>query len=142
MTATLSTARDQLETRLQDTTNLIWSTDTLDEALRAALGELSKAYGTPVTLKDLDSALLTNYDDLDHHVLLEGAVAYALRFRLINKFDQGYPAKEDPEDIARAAAERMDHFQGLLTQVRLRKYAESTDAPYSPWAWDEGRDFS
>jgi hypothetical protein len=36
----------------------------------------------------------------------------------------------------------MTLFQSLLTQIRLRRFAESTDTPYSQWEWDEGTDFS
>lgn len=142
MTATLSTARDQVEVRLQDITNLIWSTETIDEALRAALADLSTAYGTTLSLKDLDGAAATTYEGLDQNVFFVGAVAYALRFRLIKRFDQAYPSREDPDDLANGAISQMNIFQSLLTQVRLRRFSESTDSPYSLWEWDEGSDFS
>ena len=142
MTATLSTARDQVKTRLQDITNLIWSTETIDEALRAALSALSSAYGTAVDLKVLDSASSTTYEDLDHNALLVGAVAYSLRFRLIKRFDQAFPSREDSAVLAKGADSQLNHFQLLLTQVRLRRFLESTDMPYSQWEWDEGSDFT
>lgn len=142
MSFTLSTARTQVEQRLEDTANLIWSENTIDEALRSALAELSNTYGSAVALKDLDSALLTTYDDLDHNTLIIGAVAYALRFRLINKLDEHFPTLEDPDDLFRIATNQMTLFQSLLTQIRLRRFAESTDTPYSQWEWDEGTDFS
>ena len=142
MTDTLTTARDQVEIRLQDMTNLVWSTDTIDEALRAALGDLSSAYGLPQSLKDLDSAESTSYEATDHQTLLVGAVAYALRFRLIKRFNQAFPVRDDPDVLAEAASLQMDHFQSLLMQTRLRRFSESTDLPYSLWEWDEGSDFS
>ena len=141
MTATLSTARDQVEIRLQDITNLIWTSDTIDEALRSALGDLSTAYGSVLALKDLDGAASTTYEEIDHNTLLVGAVAYAMRFRLIKRFDQAFPIREDPEDLAEGGISQLKHFQSLLTQVRLRRFSESADSPYSQWEWDEGSHF-
>jgi hypothetical protein len=142
MPATLSTTRDQVEQRLGDASNLIFSTETIDEALRAALLDLSGAYGTQVYLKDLDSALATTFDELDHNVLLVGAVAYCLQFRLINKFDQAYPTREDPDELARASGQVFTQFRTLLERVRSRMLALSSDHPYSQWEWEEGEGFS
>ena len=142
MPPTLSTARDQVEMRLQDAANLIFSTDTIDEALRAALSDLSNTYSTTVTLKDLDGALLTTFDDLDLHTLLVGAVAYCTRFRLVGKFEEASPIREHPEDLARWATEFMEEFHGLLTHVRLRRFHQAVESPYSQWDWEEGKAFS
>ncbi len=49
MAHTLASVRDQLENRLADSTNLIFSTAVLDESIRAALNEISNAYGTAQT---------------------------------------------------------------------------------------------
>jgi hypothetical protein len=43
MSATLTTLRDRVERILSDTANAIWSTDDVDEAIRQALHEYSKA---------------------------------------------------------------------------------------------------
>jgi hypothetical protein len=142
MTATLSTARDQVEIHLQDLTNLIWSTTTIDEAMRAALAELGNAYGASLSLEGLDGALLTTYDELDHNTLLVGTVAYALRFRLVDKIDLASPTRVENQVLLKHAALQMAMFQSLLTQVRLRRFAVSGDCPYSQWEWDEGRTFS
>jgi hypothetical protein len=128
--------------RLQDIANLIWTADTIDEALRAALGDLSNAYGVSLTLKDLDSEAETSYEAIDHNTLLVGAVANALRFRLVKRFDQTYPQRENPEGLANWATIQMNLFQSLLMQTRLRRFSESTDHPFSAWEWEEGKDFS
>ena len=142
MSINLTTVRDQVEMRLQDAANLIFSTDTIDEALRAALGELSDAYGAAVTLKDLDGALETTFDDLDTHTLLVGAATYCLRFRLVGKYEEASPIREHPEDLARWATDLMEEFQALLTHVRLRRFHQAADHPYSQWEWEEGSNFS
>ena len=133
MAITLATARDQLETRLVDATNLIFATSTLDEAFRASLGEVSNTYGSDVTLKDLDSAPATTFDDVDFVAVMVGATAFALRFRLFNKFEEVSPIREHPEDLAKWATEAMEEFQGLLTHIRLRRFQESSDHPYTAW---------
>ena len=90
MPPTLSSIRDQVEINLMDTSNLIWSTTILDEALRAALLDLGRVYGEELTLKDLDSATTTNVADEDLYVLVKGAVAHALIFRSVG------PLKKTP----------------------------------------------
>ena len=100
MTITLTSVRDQVETRLQETANLIFSTDTIDEALRGSLYELSSSYGAAQTLSGLDGASSTTFEDQDLNTLILGAVAYALRFRLVGKFEEASPihhlTKDDP----------------------------------------------
>ena len=142
MAATLATARAQVEERLIDPTNLIYATATLDEALKAALGEISNAYGSAVALKDLDGAAATTFDDEDLIALITGAAAYALRFRTIEKYEEASPTREDLDEIARIAAVTMEEFQGLLTHIRLRRFQESLENPYTSWDWDEGDSFS
>ncbi|MEA3326686.1 MAG: hypothetical protein U9R53_05180 [Chloroflexota bacterium] len=142
MTDTLSSVRDQVETRLQDPSNLIFSTDTIDEALSAALAELSNAYGSSQTLKDLDGAASTTFEDADLNTLIVGAIAYCLRFRFIGKVEEASPDREKPLDLAKYATETMHEFQSLLTHVRTRRFYEAVDHPYSQWEWDEGSDFS
>jgi methyltransferase-like protein len=142
MAATLATVRDQLEYRLSDATNLIFSTNVLDEAIRAALNEVSNAYGEAVTLNGLDAAAATTFDDIDLNTLIVGAMAYACRFRLIGKFEEASPVREHPDDLANWATEFMNHFLALTTQIRLRKFQEATTGPHSAWDWEEGDNFS
>lgn len=143
MPITLSSVRDQLERQLFDTANLTWPADVLDEALRAALADLSTmAYGIPLTLQDLDGALLTTFEEHDLACLVAGGAAYSLRFRLTRKFEEAIPSTETPLDLAQWAKDAMDHFQSLLTLVRLRKFHQSLNQPYAGWTWEEGSDFS
>jgi hypothetical protein len=41
--STLAEIRDRVEAKLLDETNVVWSTDTIDEAIRTALDEYSLA---------------------------------------------------------------------------------------------------
>lgn len=142
MPPTLATVRDQLENRLVDATNLIFATTILDEAIRAALGEISIAYGEAQTLNGLDAAAATSFDDLDLNALLVGGMAYACRFRLIGKFEEASPDREHPEDLAKWATQFMHEFLAITSGIKLRKFQESTSTPYDDWEWDEGTDFT
>jgi len=142
MSITLSAIRDQVETRLSDSSNLIFATSTLDEAIRAALSEIATAYGSDLTLEDLDSATATTMEDQDQNALITGAVAFALRFRLIGKFEEAFPDRNNPENLASAATAVMNHFQSMLIQIRLRRFQSASDHPYTAWDWDEGSDFT
>jgi len=142
MTATLTTIRDQVEAHLDDASNLIWSTDSLDEAIRTALVELSRVSGTDLTLSGLDGAAETTLPDQDDHVLILGAVAYALQFVAAGDI-KSLPLSDDakPQALTMLIKQRMDAFHDLLEKVRVRYLQESADHPYSQWEWDEGEDF-
>ena len=141
MAHTLTTVRDQLETRLEDATNLIFSTAALDEAIRASLAEISNAYGTALTLNGLDAAAATTIEDVDIHALLVGGMAHACRFRLMSKFEEASPVREHPEDLATWATQFMHEFLALATLIKLRKFQKASTAPHTEWDWDEGTDF-
>jgi len=85
---TLASIRDQIETRLVDEVNLVFRTQMLDEAIRAALAGLSDALGAVHTLADLDGALETTLEARDLSVLVAGGAAFALSFRLVGKSEK------------------------------------------------------
>ncbi|MGI6741208.1 MAG: hypothetical protein ACOX7C_06985 [Brevefilum sp.] len=140
MTITLASLHEQLETRLSDSTNLVFSKDFLDEAIRAALGDLSNTYGSSVQIKNLDGATDSTIEEADLQTFLMGAMAYALRFRLYERIEEATPVREAPDALAQLATETMNEFQALLTHVRLRRFYASIDPPYSQWTWDESCD--
>lgn len=141
MAQTLATLRDAVEINLSDQTNLIFSTTVLDEAIRAALRELSRTYGSALLLNGLDGATVTTTDDIDDHVLIIGSVAHALTFRAVGRFEEAIPNTVLPEKLAAFASKCMHEFQSLLTQVQIRRFQESSDTPYSAWTWEEGTGF-
>lgn len=142
MTITLSTLRDWVALALGDATNLIWSAETLDQAIRAALAEISGAYGTMVTLNGLDGATETTLEEADIQVLVLGATAYALTSRVSDRFEEASPVREDIDALIKHRDKTMAAFQEQLEGVRLRKFQEAEDAPYSAWEWEEGQGFA
>jgi hypothetical protein len=142
MTAILTNLKTRLSEQLSDLSNLIWSSSVLEEALRSSLGELSKAYGEILTLDGLDAAVITTVEDIDTQVLLTGALAYAIRFRVMGRFEEATPEDLQPEEMARWADETMNKFQSELFLIRMRRFQKSADHPYAAWDWEEGRDFT
>lgn len=141
MAYTLASIRDQVETNLLDTTNLIWSTAILDEAIRAALLSLSRIYGSVLTLKDLDTAAATTFDDLDGYVLIRGSVAYALTFRAVGRYEEATPEPKLAPSFAINAQETMQDFRALLTLTDLRRKQVASNTPHSQWEWEENGGF-
>ncbi len=141
MSVTLSSVKAQLEEYLSDKSNLVWSSTTLEEALRTSLAALSNVYGEALTLSGLDGASSTTFDDVDTHVLVSGGAAFAVRFRVMGRFEEASPENLQPEEMAKWAVETMNKFQSDLTLVRMRRFQQSVDHPYSAWNWEEGTDF-
>ena len=152
MALTLSTARDVVEVLLSDTANLIFSTDMLDQCLRAALSDLSRAYDESLTLNGLDGAAINTFDALDEQLILQGAVAYTLAARTAARHEQASP-EGLPASLAAFSEVCMTLFQNQLLWVqkrvaqkadlaRLTALQSASDPPYAAWQWAEGTDFS
>ena len=112
MTTTLSTLRDWVELALGDTTNLIWPTETLDQAIRAALAALSAVYGEVLTLNGLDSATATTLEEADIQRLVLGATAYALTIRVSDRVEEASPVREDIDALIKYRDKIMAAYQG------------------------------
>ncbi len=137
MAATLATARDRVEMYLGDSSNLTYSTDSIEEALRSALAELSIVHGTALTLNGLDTASTTTLPAIDEFALIIGAVAYALQFRNAARLEDAMPQAADPDSLLLSAKEFRSHFDYQLKQIKRRLMQESSDHPHSEWDWDE-----
>ena len=138
MTITLVSTRNLVRLHLMDLSNLIWSDDTLDEALRSALSDLSRTYGELLTLAGLDAETETTFDDLDLHPLIEGTVAYALSFRVTGRFEEATPEPGIATQLADWSQKSMESFQSSLVRIQLRRFQLSGSIPHAGWDWDEG----
>lgn len=168
MPPTLQSVRAQVEYNLMDTTHLIWSTTTLDEAIRAALADLSITRAQVLQLKDLDGAQTTTVGDLDISLLVKGAAAHALIFRVVGRFEEATPEPNLTPALAKFAENLMKAFKAELAGVpvssnpaldvelakqayqtsikavedaRIKTMQESCDEPFSSWAWKERNKF-
>ncbi len=139
MPPTLASTRNLIQLHLMDLSNLIWSETTLDEAVRSALADLSRIYGEPLTLSGLDAETITTFDDLDLHPLIEGAVAYALKFRVTGRFEEATPEPGIASQLAEWAVQAMESFQSSLIRIQLRRFQSSDSIPHAGWDWDEAQ---
>ena len=137
MAYTLSDLRDKVELHLLDATNLIWSTSIIDEAIRAALADLSHVYGQVLTLNGLDGALENNFDDLDAYVIIQGAVGYALTFRVVGRYEEATPEPALVPSVAAQAEKSMVEFRAMLKISDQRLKQTTSNDPHAPWAWTE-----
>jgi hypothetical protein len=123
---TLSSIRDYLKQHLSDLSSLVWPTASLDEAIRTALRQISHAYdvATPYTLSGLDGAGATTLPELLRSLLVTGAAAHALTFRVIGRFEEATPTAGLQETLARFATERMNTFLGFLTEIETQTHGD------------------
>ncbi len=141
MSFSLSDLRDKVELHLLDAANLIWSTTLIDEAIRAALADLSHVYGEELTLNGLDGALENNFDDLDAYVIVQGAVGYALTFRVVGRYEEATPEPALVPSVAAEAENAMVEFRAMLKLSDLRLKQTTSNDPHAPWAWTENGGF-
>lgn len=138
MTMDYLTVKERVSCHLNDTSSLIWTDAMLESALRSALRALSRVYGETLTLAGLDGAEETTLPEEDEHVLIIGAVAYALTFRASGRFEDAVPDQELPEALADWATAHMARFQTLLAGIKVRTHQVSDQVPYSRWELDKG----
>lgn len=117
---TLATFKAQVVRNLMDTTNLIWPEVIVEEAIRASLADISRAYDDQLFVEDLDGAGSTTVEVLDHYLLVKGAVAHALIFRTVGRFEESTPEGDLTPQLALLAEKRMDEFKYYLIPI----YAE------------------
>lgn len=136
-TLNLSQLRARLQALLVDAGALVWSSDTLDEAIRQALNDAGRVLGVKLTLSGLDSALLTSIDARDDDLVIRGAAGYAARSRSLDRAERVNLAAGTPPALFEWGKNQLDGFNDQLKQVRARGLQASGSAPASALAWDE-----
>ena len=137
MSITLSSVKASVTQHLSDSSGLIWSALLVEEAIHAALIDLSRVYGTAQTLKDLDAATETTFDKQDLYVLIQGALAYALVFRVVRRFEESTPEPKLTPAFGLYAQEAMQEFRAQLTDTRHRLHQTSANPAWLIWPWPE-----
>src|SRR5512140_130116 len=82
-------------------------------ALRLALGEMSLAARTALTLKDLDSAAATTVPAILENALIVGAAAYAGSSRQVDKSD--FQVLSEAKELSPWVVARMTDFRRMLS---------------------------
>jgi hypothetical protein len=113
MALDLATALTRTAGMLSDASNALWSTTDLTNALRLALGEMSLAARTALTLKDLDTAAATTVPAILENALIVGGAAYAASSRQVDKAD--FEVLTEAKDLTPWVVARMTDFRRMLS---------------------------
>ena len=76
------------------------------------------------------------------HYWLDPLNAEPIMNAILGGLMEASPENLDPEKMAEWAEQTMNKFQAGLTLVKMRRFQESSEKPYSGWEWDEGTDFT
>ncbi len=137
MSLTLSTAKERVGVHLNDVARLIWSETMLETALREALQAIGRVLGEPLTLSGLDGASETTLPEDVEHILVSGAVAYALAFRASGRFEDARATENLPKALGDWATAHMARFQAMLVRVKWQGHQTAAQPPYAGWEWEE-----
>jgi hypothetical protein len=137
MSLTLSTAKERVGVHLNDVARLIWLEGMLETAIRNALQAIGRVLGESLTLSGLDGAGETTLPEDDEHILVTGAVAYALTFRASGRFEDARTKDDLPKAFGDWASAHMARFQTMLVQVKWDGHQKAAHPPYAGWEWEE-----
>ena len=127
----------RLRSFLVDSTSLSFDDATLTEAIRQAIGDLGRAYGAFVTIKDLDSAAATSVENVDEDLVVRGAAGFAARMRAIDRTDSANLGQSMPSNLLDWSKNTLYYFDGRMREVQRRLLQQSTNDPAGEWTWDE-----
>jgi len=136
-TLTLANYLTRLRSFLVDSTSLSFDDATLTEAIRQAIGDLGRAYGAFVMIKDLDSAAATSVENVDEDLVVRGAAGFAARMRAIDRTDSANLGQSMPSNLLDWSKNTLYYFDGRMRDVKQRLLQQSTNGPAGEWTWDE-----
>ena len=82
-----ATALVAIRGQLVDVGSVVFHDDTVDAGMRMALGDLTRAIKTPITLDDFDSATSTTIPDNCEDIFIRGSAGYAGLSRALDRAD-------------------------------------------------------
>lgn len=128
---------DRLRDFLVDAGEVSYADASLTEAIRQAIGDLGRVYGSGVTIEDLDLAQTTTVRLADEDLVIRGAAGYAARMRAVDRADSANLGQNMPSTLLDWSKNTLYWFDQTLRQVKQRILQESTSSPASEWTWDE-----
>jgi hypothetical protein len=142
MALDLTTTLTRTAGLLQDASNALWSTADLTNAIRLALGEMSLAAGTALTLNGLDSTSSTTVPALMESALVVGSAAYAASSRQVDKAD--FEVLSEATELSPWVVARMADFRRMLAMQYPGSLPESNGSTsnggvQAPPAWETTR---
>ncbi len=127
----------RIRTQYLDPNKYAVEDDTLEEAVRSALGDISRVYESPHTLEGLDGALETTLPERDIPVLMTGASGYVLTILLQYCFSHYTPSLVDDANLMKAEHHMNARFKTLLTELRMDDFQRSQACPHIDWEWHD-----
>lgn len=124
---------ERLRAGLIDPDAAVWKNSELDEALRQAMADMSRAGGTEYTLAGLDGALLTTLPVEYFAALVRGAAGYALLWRAVERLDAFNLQPNLSSEALAAAAAILARFETALTALTALRAAAMHTAADSPF---------
>jgi hypothetical protein len=135
MSQTLTSIRGRVGQILQDPTNLVFDSSTLDGCIRTALNEFANAKGAVQRLEGLDGAGSTDFSDLEGEMIAIGAAAYAVLGRVIKRSESFNFKQAVPKETRLWGETRLNDFHTMLAQVRQGTFRVATVTPWPSAGW-------
>jgi len=135
MSSTLASLRDRVEAYLQDSTNLVFDVNTLEECIRLAMADYSMSTGVAHTLAGLDGAAATTLPAIHDSVIVIGSAGYTITSRAIKRAESYQMSQKVPKEVTEWGWERLNQFSRLLEKVRLGTFRVSTAQPWAAAGW-------
>ncbi len=131
----LTDLRTRIRTQYLDPQGLVLDDDTLDEGFRSALEEISRIYGTALTLEGLDGATVTTLEPLDLPCLLTGVTAFGLKIILLNRLKGFSTSLTADAELMTAEHHFKERFKTFLEELRMTDLQRSEACPHIGWEW-------
>jgi hypothetical protein len=115
---TIVEIENRVSTLLLDMTHLNFTVDVIDEGVRQALLEYSKASGRNETITGLDGAESTTLADLDTGMIVLGAAGFAASAKGVDRKESFNLNDQISPQVKQLGERFLDRFQTLILTVR------------------------
>jgi thiazole synthase ThiGH ThiG subunit len=129
MDTTLEAIRERIRLFLMDVGGLIWSDDGLDEAVRLALKDLQQVSPVTLAISGLDGALVTVLEMGMDGVIVQGASAYALEMRNIDRAD-AFELNQTGVEMGSVIERIKKQYLIDVEKIRVKQFQASSGVPY------------
>jgi hypothetical protein len=126
----LITFENRVNVLLHDTTQLNFSTELVDEAVRLALADYSRVSGMAETISGLDNAAVTTVPADDEGIIVLGAAGYTACSKAADRKESFNLNQEIPQGLLKVGAGFMERFKALLNTVRTHNQWSAAETPW------------
>lgn len=112
-----------------DPGGLVWDANSLDEAIRLALGDMQRISDNKLAISGLDGESITLLDDGMGEVLVKGAAAYALEMRIVDRADS-FELQQTGLDMAGWVEKEKHAYWTEVEKLRKYSFQRSNNVPY------------